>query len=145
MLFSLWNTFLGAICVKWIKVQGHSMHPTLKDGQWVRVDRRANRKCGPQRFDIVLLEHPRRAGLLELKRVVGLPCERVVLASGRLIVDGVHVQQPVCASSSGQGAWELGAGEYAVLGDNREHSTDSRAFGAVHRRFIIGKVMSTQG
>ena len=121
------------------------MHPTLKDGQWVRVDRRAYQNCGPQRFDIVLLEHPRRAGLLELKRVVGLPSERVVLASEKLIVDGVHVQQPVGASDSGRGAWELGAGEYAVLGDNRAHSTDSRAFGAVDRRFIIGKVMSTGG
>lgn len=145
MLFSLWNTFLGAICVKWIKVQGHSMHPTLKDGQWVRVDRRAYRKCGPQRFDIVLLEHPRRAGLLELKRVVGLPGERVVQTSDGLTIDGDAVRQSVGASGSGLGAWDLGAGEYAVLGDNREHSTDSRAFGAVHRRFIIGKVMSTGG
>ena len=143
MLFSLWHRVLDAICVKWVRVKGHSMHPTLKDGDWVRVDRRAYRKCGPRRFDIVLLEHPRRAGLFELKRVVGLPCERVALASEELTIDGVHVEQPIDASGSGRSQWELGADEHAVLGDNRSRSTDSRDFGAVHRRSIVGRVKST--
>ena len=136
------ESLLAAVCTKWIKVKGESMSPTLADGTWVRVDRRAYKVHGPCRFDVVLLEHPHRPGFAEVKRVVGLPGEHVVLDPKGLQVDGVRTPQPVATTRASRGGWwRLAADEYVVLGDNRERSTDSREFGAVNRRHIKGRVV----
>ena len=138
-----WDGLLVAACTKWVKVSGPSMAPTIADGTWVRVDRRAYGRHCPGRFDVVLIEHPRRPGLLEVKRVVGLPGENVVLSAKGFQVDGVSVEQPLVPQWDGRGGeWNLGAADYVVLGDNRARSTDSREFGAVHKRHIKGRVVS---
>jgi signal peptidase I len=99
-------------------VQGESMLPTLRPGQRIAV--------GPptrplRRGAVVVVRHPARDGLEMVKRVVGLPGDRVPLLDGRL--DAV-----------------LGPDEYLVLGDHREASTDGRAFGPVGREQIVGVV-----
>jgi nickel-type superoxide dismutase maturation protease len=99
-------------------VQGESMLPTLRPGQRIAV--------GPPtrplwRGAVVVVRHPSRDGLELVKRVVGLPGDRVRLPDGRL--DAV-----------------LGPDEYLVLGDHREASTDGRAFGPVGRERIVGLV-----
>ena len=133
---------LSMACSKWVRVKGDSMSPTLRDGDWVRVDRRAYRSGrAPARFDVVLLEHPLRVGFWEIKRIVGLQLEHVALEDGALIVDGVEVGDPMAQVSGGDGEWMLGAEEYVVLGDNRRRSTDSRDFGPIRRRHVVGKVV----
>ena len=142
MLASILDNMLGLVCSKWVKVRGDSMMPTLANGAWVRVDRRAYRRSVPRRFDVVLVEHPKRDGFWEIKRVVGLPGERVELVGGELMVDGAMLDDVVSVQDAVDYRWQLAAGQYAVLGDNRARSTDSRAFGPVTMRHIIGRVVS---
>jgi signal peptidase I len=121
-----------------VLVQGDSMRPALEPGQRIAV--------GPvrrplRRGELVLL---RRAGREMVKRVVGLPGERVRLVDGRLEVDGRHLPEPYAIGRGAEGGVELdvslGEGELAVLGDSRRHSTDSRSFGPVRERDVAGVV-----
>ena len=91
----------------------------------------------------MLFEHPHRERFWETKRVIGLPGELVRLIGGRLIVDGQELEEPFVEGIQPRlkRLWELGANEYIVMGDNRRRSTDSRSFGPLPRRNIIGKVI----
>jgi signal peptidase I len=141
-----------------VLVAGESMLPTLQPGQRVAV---GPLRRPPARGELVLLRRPgpHRPGdhpggppdppgpPLELvKRVVGLPGERVRLAAGRLEVDGRPVPEPYLGSPRAggppAGAFEvaLGPGEYLVLGDARDASTDGRAFGPVGADALAGRV-----
>ena len=118
-----------------VLVQGDSMRPTLRPGQRLAVgplDR------PPRRGDLVVVG---REGFEVVKRVVGLPGERLRLAGGRLEVDGVEVAEPYLAGSAG-GDLELrlGDGQYLVLGDHRAASTDGRDFGPVPAEALAGRV-----
>ncbi len=129
-------------------VRGESMRPTLVPGQRIAV--------GPpreplRRGAIVVLRRPDREGLEVVKRVVGLPGERVRLLGGRLEVDGREIPEPYLARAGVAGqrpSWtdaavvdvRLGEGEYLVLGDHRDASSDGRAFGPVRAADLVGSV-----
>jgi signal peptidase I len=134
-------------------VRGESMRPTLVPGQRVAV--------GPlreplRRGAVVVLRRPDREGLEVVKRVIGLPGERVRLVGGHLEVDGRRVPEPYLAGAgtarrptaprrpteAAAVALDvlLGEGEYLVLGDHRDASSDSRAFGPVRASDLVGSV-----
>ena len=135
--------FLDRLTSKWVLIVGHSMHPALRDRQRVRVSRRAFKRSAPARWDIVLFEHPERERFWETKRIIGLPGEYVRLIAGRLQIDGVDIDEPFIYGGQPRmdRTWALRDDEYVVMGDNRRRSTDSRTFGSVPRRNILGKVM----
>ena len=118
-------------------VSGGSMRPTLDPGHRIAV---APLVHPPRRGDLVVLA--RTEGLEVVKRVVGLPGERVRLAAGRLEVDGAPVPEPYLAGDAGAGELEveLGPAEYLVLGDHRAASTDGRNFGPVGADALLGRV-----
>jgi signal peptidase I len=118
-------------------VSGGSMRPTLDPGHRIAV---APLVRPPGRGDLVVLA--RSDGLEVVKRVVGLPGERVRLAAGRLEVDGAPVPEPYLAGppTSGELEMELGPAEYLVLGDHRAASTDGRDFGPVGADALLGRV-----
>jgi signal peptidase I len=98
-----------------VTVRGRSMTPTLLSGERVLFDRLAYVRGRPKRGDIVLVRHPRRSGLLIIKRVTGL-------AGDDLNEHGV-----------------LGPGEYWLAGDNPAESTDSRSFGPVRGTQLLAR------
>jgi signal peptidase I len=121
-------------------VEGGSMRPTLDPGQRIAV---APLVRPPARGDLVVVARPRPTGDLEVvKRVVGLPGERVRLAAGRLEVDGAPVPEPYLAGppTSAELEMELGPAQYLVLGDHRAASTDGRDFGPVGADALLGLV-----
>ncbi len=125
-------------------IRGASMTPSLSPRDRVLVDMSAYGEVMPGRGDIVVFSSPRADGRHDIKRLVGLPGERVVMAEGMLYVDGRQRAEPYLGglpSSVGMGesAWDLGGGEYLVLGDNRAHSTDSRDFGPIEAGRIVGR------
>lgn len=123
------------------------MAPTLLSGQIVQMrpltfpeaDHTRNRGL------IVLLRHPLRRQAIYLKRVIGLPNEHVELADGKVEVDGRTMEEPylegnVKTLSMGANQWFNDADEVFVLGDNRGDSEDSRVFGPVPLKLIVGQV-----
>lgn len=136
---------LDILTVKLVRVGGASMEPTVPDGAWVFVNRRAfNWPRKPERFDIVRFEDPSKPGRWLLKRVVGLPDEEVRLEEGRLEINGSVMPEPYLDGSAEQPAagheWWPCTNEYVLLGDNRTASTDSRKFGTVPIGAFRGKV-----
>ncbi len=130
-----------------MRVKGNSMAPTLLSGQIVQTRPPAGLKAGnsPVRGSIVAVQHPVRGEAIYLKRVVGLPNEHVAIADGRVIIDGNLLQEPYLSDnmgthSRGASQWFTDAGEVFVLGDNRGDSEDSRVFGPVPTRLVVGEV-----
>jgi signal peptidase I len=120
-----------------VLVSGGSMRPTLGPGQRVAV---APLVRPPRRGDLVVVARDR--DLEVVKRVVGLPGERVRLAAGRLEVNGLEVPEPYLAGvpTPGELELELGPAQYLVLGDHRAASTDGRDFGPVGADALLGLV-----
>jgi signal peptidase I len=121
-----------------VLVEGDSMRPTLQPGQRLAVgplDR------PPRRGDLVVVRREAPSTMEVVKRVVGLPGERVRLVAGRLQVDGVTVAEPyLAAGNAGDLDVRLGEDQYLVLGDHRAASTDGRDFGPVPAAALTGRV-----
>ncbi len=136
---------VGNVALSYVyKVTGESMHPSIYDGDWLLVRRDAYRREAPARGDVVIVRDPRKTTERYLKRVVGLPGEEVSMRDGELLIDGGRLSEPYLdglPSSVGleTHSWRLGHGQYFVMGDDRARSTDSREFGAVESRLIVGK------
>lgn len=127
-------------------VQGPSMEPTFSDNQFLIVSR-VNYLVGePQRGDIVVFHYPRNTEEDYIKRVLGLPGETVEFRDTLLYIDGnpidePYINEPCTPNQCRDNTWELGEGEYFMLGDNRNRSQDSRNFDQVSREYIVGEVM----
>jgi signal peptidase I len=122
-----------------VLVRGGSMRPTLEPGQRIAV---APLVRPPGRGDLVVVVRFSGSRQLEVvKRVVGLPGERVRLG-GRLEVDGQAVPEPYLAHpGAGELDLRLGPAEYLVLGDHRAASTDGRDFGPVGADALRARVV----
>lgn len=138
------------------QVQQQSMEPTLEPHQYVLVDKLTPRWSSYQRGDIVVLHPP--AGWEDstdtpfIKRVIGLPGDTVqIKPDGHVYVNGTKLDessytfhdatgqdQPTTAFGS-QTSWTLGPDQLFVMGDHREASEDSRAFGPIQIEEVIGR------
>ena len=121
-------------------VRGWSMHPTLSPEERVLFDRLAYRRSPPRRGDIVLASHPKRPRLRIVKRVVGLPGDRIAVDGDRCWVNGMPYGETDDAGPTRPPAsartWTLADDEWLLLGDAPYASTDSRDFGPVGRDLI---------
>lgn len=122
-------------------VRGSSMEPCLHDGDRLVVDRVAYSLAEVRRGDVVVLRYPRDPGIDFVKRVVGLPGDRIQLRGGELLVDGQRCEDHGCIRDHADfGPLVVPAGQYFVLGDNRPVSCDSRDFGLVPAALLKGRV-----
>jgi signal peptidase I len=108
-------------------VRSGSMRPTLEPGDLL-LTIRVRRTTRVRRGDLVVFASRERGGIL-LKRVIGLPGERVDIDGGAVRVDGMPLAEPYAQPSGGyRGAFEVPPDGYLVLGDAREESDDSRSW-----------------
>ena len=138
VLIMLLNLFVLQISI----VRGHSMQPSLQDGDRLVVDRLAYTMSDVGRFDVVVLRYPRDPQMDFVKRVVALPGERVAIIDGHVRVNGERLQEAFAHVVDHADMRELVVppGHYFVLGDNRPVSCDSREFGLVEADMLRGKV-----
>jgi signal peptidase I len=127
-------------------VKGESMSPTFESGDYLIVDEISYRFSDPQRGDVIVFNYPKDLTQRFIKRVIGLPGETINVANGevQVIKDGKTTvleekYLPADLKTIGEIKITLGQDEYYVLGDNRNYSYDSRAWGVVPRKDIIGK------
>ncbi|MBI1851885.1 MAG: signal peptidase I [Planctomycetes bacterium] len=125
-------------------VRGSSMEPSFHDGDRLVVDKISYLVTDIHRFDVIVLRapNPNPKGMDFIKRVVGLPGEKVMLRDGRVFVNDQEISgdfQPE-RSHDDYGERIVPSGEYFVLGDNRPCSNDSRSFGMIKREAIRGKI-----
>ena len=126
---------------------GDSMEATLSSGDTIMINKLLYRLRSPQRFDVIVFKKDgKEHSYYSIKRIIGLPGEHVLIAGGKIYIDGVLLEDKVNVEDiqlPGLAANEiiLDEDEYFVLGDNRNNSEDSRYFnvGNVFREEIIGK------
>jgi|SRR5579884_9615 signal peptidase I len=133
--------FLGVrVLVQNYKVEGFSMEPTLDDGQYLLINKVGMNFHQLERGDIIVFQYPLDRSKSFVKRVVGLPGDTVEIRDQQTIVDGKVLKEPYLRSPE-NGFYPrtvVPEGQYFVLGDNRNNSSDSRAWGMLPRKDIIG-------
>ncbi len=123
-------------------VEGNSMMPTLAPGQFMVISKAAYWFHKPQRGDIVVMRPLDGGQIPYIKRIIGLPGERVTIRNGRVYINGIVLNEPyVSGPPMYQGEWIVGEDEYFLLGDNRNQSSDSHVWGVLPRRNIQGKAV----
>lgn len=131
-----------------VTMQESSMEPTLAVGSQYFVNKLAYKTSSPKRGDIIVFRtNGSDDAALHVRRVIGLPGETIQIVNGRILINGEaykegkdfpSINNPGMAAN----AITLEAGEYFVLGDNRNNSEDSRYadIGKVNKKYITGKL-----
>mgnify|MGYP001589964077 FL=1 len=134
-------------------VKGASMEPNFHEGDYLIIDELSYRLRNPERGEVVVFHFPFDPSQRYIKRVIGLPGETVAIKNGQVDImagDGsiVVLSEPYAqgiytntGNATGDANVTLKSDEYFVLGDNRAHSSDSREWGMVNRKFIIGRTI----
>lgn len=149
VVFVLAVTVLFDLAIPRSLVDGHSMQPTFYGQDRLVVSRVHYLLSHPARGDIVVFNSLRPSeaarGVMLIKRIIGLPGDSVVIRDRLVYINGVALDEPYikepCERRCRDAEWTLGTGEYFVMGDNRNNSNDSRAFGPVPLRHIVGEVI----
>lgn len=124
-----------------IRVESVSMQPTLFAGNFVVVNKLSYRFGEPSRGDIIVFRYPPDPELDPyIKRVIGLPGEHVLVEDGKVYINGVRISEPYLETQTQQGGeWTVPQDGLFMMGDNRNNSSDSRAWGMVPLENVIGK------
>jgi signal peptidase I len=132
---------INAISVR-VRVDGYSMTPSLQNGEYILVNKLAYKTGEPQRGDIVVFIFPVDPHEDLIKRVIGLPGERVAIHNGVVAIDGVQINEPyIAAAPLYDGEWVVSDGQLFVLGDNRNESKDSHQWGLLPLENVVGKAV----
>jgi len=126
-----------------IRVDGFSMEPTLKSGEFVVVNKLAYRFGEPDTGDVIVFQYPRDPDQEYIKRVIGTPGDTVSIINGQVYVNGEQLNETYIASPPSYQSEERTIPENSlyVLGDNRNNSSDSHTWGPVPMEFVIGKAL----
>lgn len=129
-------------------VEGSSMDPTFKDGDYLIVDQISNRFQEPGRGEVVIMRYPKDPSKFFIKRIMGLPGETIAIKNGDVYIteNNEEAGKPIKIEESyikfpkhDDFQMTLKEGEYFVMGDNRAGSSDSRSWGPLPEKNIIGR------
>lgn len=129
-------------------VLGESMFPTFEDLDYLFVERVSYYMREPKRAEVIVFRYPRDEREYYIKRIVGLPGEEIEIKKGNVFIKTISGKKievkesylPPNIMTAGDIDVRLGKNEYYVLGDNRGASSDSRSWGALPAKDIVGKV-----
>jgi len=129
-------------------VKGASMEPNFYDHEYLIIDELSYRLHEPQRGDVVVFRYPNNPKEYFLKRIIGLPGERIKVSEGIVTIyndahpEGMTVKEnyiPTDVATEGEKIMSLNKNQYFMMGDNRPNSFDSRRFGPVDEDLIVGR------
>jgi len=123
-------------------VQGASMEPNFYQNEYLIIDELSYHFNEPVRGQVIIFKNPKNTKEYFIKRVIGLPGETVEVRNGQVLINGQELDEDYISNLSTQSYEEsvLSESEYFLLGDNRVNSYDSRSFGPVDKKYIIGRV-----
>lgn len=129
-------------------VKGMSMEPNFDDGQYLIVDEISPRFDGYKRGEVIVFKFPQNPSQYYIKRIIGLPGETIEFFGSEIIISGgkngnliLDEKEYLSYASNYQNLKiTLKDNEYFVLGDNREASADSRRWGTLPEKYIVGRV-----
>jgi len=137
LLFAVINSLTARI-----RVDGLSMEPTLHSGEFVIVNRLAYRLGQPKIGDVIVFHPPTDPEQEYIKRVIGLPGDEVVISKKQVRVNGRLLDEPyIAAPPRYDSSWTVPQDSLFVLGDNRNNSSDSHAWGPVPMQNVVGKAV----
>lgn len=160
-LYSLWEiievVLVAVIAVVVVRnfliqpflVSGASMEPNFANGDYLLVDELTYRFREPQRGEVVVFYYPGDNSTYYIKRIIGLPGEKIDIKEGKVIVKNIGHPEgfvlgeyylPPEFATSGKNEFIVKEGEYFVMGDNRSYSFDSRSWGTLQEAKIVGVV-----
>lgn len=131
------------------QVRGNSMYPNFHDGDYILTDKISYRLGEPKREDVIIFIAPRNENYDYIKRIIGLPGDKIKINDEyQILVNNEAIEEPYLTEGTktfGGNFLDVGktitipTDQYFVLGDNRNHSSDSRDWGLVPRKNIIGR------
>ena len=130
------------------KVDGNSMYPRFHNKEYILTDKFSYNTGSPKRGDVVVFHAPPPANSDYIKRIIGMPDETIVLKDGYVYIndkklaevylsDGLLTNQKSFLRNNI--SYKIPPGYYMAFGDNRNYSSDSREFGPISRKSIVGK------
>ena len=140
IVFALGSVIIRTNIAQPFTVAGAAMSPNFKDGTYIFVKEYDK---DYKRGDVVVFKYPKDETQFFIKRVIGLPGETVAVKQGIVYVNGSALDESAYLSkdivTNGDMSLSLGTDQYFVMGDNRQFSSDSRAWGALNKNLITGK------
>jgi signal peptidase I len=132
------------------KVDGNSMYPNFHNQEYILTDKISYKRHNPERGDVVIFHAPPPNDADFIKRIIGLPGETIMVQAGRVYINGVQLKEVYLTSSLATSEksflrdgvqYQIPLDYYMVFGDNRNFSSDSREWGPVSKKAIVGKAM----
>jgi signal peptidase I len=138
------SLLIAAFFMRLPQVSGRSMEPLIHSGEYVLINTFAFRFGTPRRGEVVAFRHEGDAREVFIKRVVGLPGDRIQIDRGRVYVNGTKQDEPYVQDPDDRSVPGIlvPPSSVYVLGDNRANSEDSRAFGPVSDDRLIGRAVA---
>lgn len=131
-----------------VKIKGQSMFPVLKDEERILISKIGITEDRIKRFDIIVFTNYPEKGKRFIKRVIGLPGETIKIDSGEIYINNQKIRQTFISSEMignfqavNMNPLKIPENFFFLIGDNRQISRDSRTYGVIHQKNILGKAI----
>ncbi|MFA6082268.1 MAG: signal peptidase I [Patescibacteria group bacterium] len=150
-------TLVHYLLIQPFQVEGSSMERNFHNDEFLMVQKISYAIKAPERGDVIVFKYPLNPSLNYIKRVIGLPGDKLTISDGKVIITNTdnpkglvlnegYLDAGKVTSVNGDTAersWLIENNQYFVMGDNRDHSDDSRSWGTVPKQNLVGKVWVT--